>query len=230
MQLQILRFLLNIQLLLIVFRYVRSTPVFQSSSMTMEFVNRTKPTQFQQTVPTCQSNRECNKHGWCKDGDCQCEKGWITRWSRRQCSYKQCSKLMAFILSFVAGSAGIDWFVLSRKDSLYILCGVLKLLISTGCCIWSPLAARSQNKNATTAASCLSVSLTLIAFIWWLIDWIRILFNSFPDGNGVSLIWLHYYLLTKAIMEYSSHLSFSIRCVILSKLYFEIILLTSLPK
>jgi hypothetical protein len=30
--------------------------------------------------------------------------------------------------------------------------------------------------------------LTLIAFIWWFVDWIRILLNSFPDGTGASLV------------------------------------------
>jgi hypothetical protein len=95
---------------------------------------------------------------------------------------------MAFIISFIMGIVGIDWFFLSRKESLYILCGILKLLVVAGCCIWSPLAAKSKSKNATTAASCLSVSLAFISFIWWTIDWIRILLNSFPDGSGAPLV------------------------------------------
>jgi len=187
MQLQILVYFVTIQSLIIIRHKVESKSILQSSLIYVESLNETKQSKSKITLITCQLDRDCNGHGWCKDGDCLCEKGWITWSIRRQCSYKQCSKLMAFILSFIVGSAGVDWFVLSRKDSLYILCGILKLLISAGCCIWSPLAARSRNKNATTAASCLSVSLTLIAFIWWLIDWIRILFNSFPDGNGISL-------------------------------------------
>ncbi len=177
-----------VQLLFIIYQHVQTTPVLQKPSLTSEYSNKSNALKPKTLLPTCISDRDCRMRGWCKDGDCICEKGWITWYNSGQCSYKQSSKMMAFILSFLVGSAGVDWFVLSRRDSLYILCGILKLLISAGCCIWSPLAARSKSKNATTAASCLSVSLTLIAFIWWLIDWIRILFNNFPDGNGASLV------------------------------------------
>jgi hypothetical protein len=184
MQIQII---LITQLLFMIYQHVQTTPVLRKSFSSIEYSNKTSEFKAKIHTPTCISDKDCHTHGWCKDTNCQCEKGWITWYSRQQCSYKQSSKIMAFILSFILGSAGIDWFVLSRKDSLYILCGILKLLISAGCCIWSPLAARSKSKNATTAASCLSVSLTFIAFVWWLVDWIRILFNSFPDGNGASL-------------------------------------------
>jgi hypothetical protein len=176
-----------VKFLFIIYQHVQSTPTVQKPLITIEYSNKSNALKPKTLLPTCMSDRDCRMHGWCKDGDCRCEKGWIT-WNSEQCSYKQSSKMMAFILSFLVGSAGVDWFVLSRRDTLYILCGILKLLISTGCCIWSPLAARSKSKNATTAASCLSVSLTLIAFIWWLIDWIRILFNNFLDGNGASLV------------------------------------------
>lgn len=177
-----------IQLLLMVCQHVQTKPITPKSSLTMKHSNKTNILKPKSPLPTCISDRECRTYGWCEDGDCRCEKGWITLYNNEQCSYKQSSKIIAFILSFLGGSVGIDWFVLSRRDSLYILCGILKFLISAGCCIWSPLAARSNSKTATTAASCLSVSLTMIAFIWWLVDWSRILFNSFPDGNGAPLV------------------------------------------
>jgi hypothetical protein len=177
-----------LQLQFMIYEHVQTTPVLQTPFLSIEYSNKTNELKPKFYVLTCVSDKDCHMHGWCKDGDCICEKGWITCCNSRQCSYQQSSKILAFILSFIAGCTGIDWFVLSRKDSLYILCGILKLLISTGCCIWSPLAAKSKSQSATTAASCLSVSLTLIAFIWWLVDWIRVLFNSFPDGNGASLV------------------------------------------
>jgi hypothetical protein len=187
MKLRIL-LIITIQLLFIFYAHVQTTPITQKPFVSIEYLNKTNKLKPKSPLSTCLSDRDCRTHGWCNDGDCKCEKGWITWYNSRPCSYKQSSKMMTFILSFVVGSAGVDWFVLSRRDSLYILCGILKFLISAGCCIWSPLAARSKSKTATTAASCLSVSLTLIAFIWWLIDWIRILFNHFPDGNGVALV------------------------------------------
>lgn len=184
---------MHYQILFIIFiqlfyENVQTTPVFQKPFITIEYSNKTNNLKPKIHLSTCITDRDCHKHGYCKDGNCVCDKGWLTWLNSRQCSYKQTSKIFAFVLSFLFGFVGIDWFFLSRKDTLYILCGILKLLISTGCCIWSPLAAKSKSKNATTAASCLSVSLTLIAFIWWFVDWIRVLFNSFPDGNGASLV------------------------------------------
>lgn len=178
--------LLLVYFLLIFNQYVQMNPLELSSPI--DDVYKVNISNSKATLPTCISDRDCRMHGWCNDGECQCEKGWITWQYSGQCSYKQSSKMLAVILSFLVGIVGIDWFVLSRRDSLYVLCGILKLLVFTGCCVWSPLAARSKSKNATTAASCLSVSLTLISFIWWLVDWIRILFNTFPDGNGAALI------------------------------------------
>lgn len=188
-----MQLLISVYLLSMIYQHVQMksiTQISSSSSTTtsIQYFNQSITSKSKPPLPTCLSDRDCRKHGRCEDGDCRCDKGWITWQNSGQCSYKQSSKLMALIISFLVGIVGIDWFVLSRRDSLYILCGILKLLIFAGCCIWSPLAARSKSKTATTAASCLSVTLTIISFIWWLIDWIRILFNNFPDGNGAALI------------------------------------------
>jgi hypothetical protein len=187
MQLQII-VISTVQLLFIIYGQVQAYPVVETNFLPFEYINQTSGLKSEFHLSTCVSDYDCHKHGWCKDGDCECEKGWITWRNSRQCSYKQSSKIMAFIISFIMGIVGIDWFFLSRKESLYILCGILKLLVVAGCCIWSPLAAKSKSKNATTAASCLSVSLAFISFIWWTIDWIRILLNSFPDGSGAPLV------------------------------------------
>ena len=47
-------------------------------------------------LSTCKSDRDCQTHGWCKDGDCECEKGWLTWRNSRQCSYKQSFKDSCF--------------------------------------------------------------------------------------------------------------------------------------
>ncbi|KAI8804998.1 hypothetical protein BJ742DRAFT_775644 [Cladochytrium replicatum] len=73
------------------------------------------------------------------------------------CSYEQTNKLTAFLVSLFLGELGIDWFVLSRGNGWYIAAGVLKLLTGGG------------------------------AGLWWVIDWVRILTDSFADGNGVPI-------------------------------------------
>ena len=67
------------------------------------------------------------------------------------------SKLVAFLLSLFIGAYGADWFYLSAGNSNYIFLGVLKLLTCGGC------------------------------YVWWLVDWIRVLADTFPDGQGRAL-------------------------------------------
>lgn len=74
------------------------------------------------------------------------------------CDYKKTDKLLVFLLSFFVGSLGVDWFILAKNNAGYIVAGVFKLLTCGG------------------------------FGIWWLVDWIRILTNSFNDGNGYPLL------------------------------------------
>lgn len=73
------------------------------------------------------------------------------------CNYKQKKQLVAFLLSFFVGSFGVDWFYLAMGNAGYIVAGVFKLLTCGG------------------------------FGIWWIVDWIRILVSSFPDGNHQEL-------------------------------------------
>ncbi len=113
----------------------------------------------------CTNNFECVQ-GVCDTnrtiGTCICYRGWtLARDGSNQCTYQQKSKLAAFLLSFFAGGLGADWFYLSVGNSGYIAAGVFKLLTLGG------------------------------LGIWWLVDWIRILTNGFPDGQGVGLLeWI----------------------------------------
>lgn len=73
------------------------------------------------------------------------------------CGYQQKSQLTTFLLSFFVGYLGADWFYLCDGDAGYIVAGVFKLITCGG------------------------------LGIWWIADWIRVLVNDFPDGNGVGL-------------------------------------------
>jgi TM2 domain-containing membrane protein YozV len=77
--------------------------------------------------------------------------------AEKQKGTKGKSKLGAFLISFLVGGIGVDWFYLSNGHAGYIVAGVFKLLTFGG------------------------------IGIWWLVDWIRILTDSFPDGDGVEL-------------------------------------------
>ena len=176
-------------MIFVLHRCVQTAPTERNLSQVTNTSNILIPLKSPRHSSSCITDKDCQTHGSCKNGYCECKKGWIDWQRNRFCSYKQSSKVTAFISSFTMGITGVDWFVLSRKNSLYILCGILKGLVLTGCCIWGPLAANSRHEEAKTLASCLSVILTLISCSWWLIDWIRILFNAFPDGNGAPLAW-----------------------------------------
>ena len=81
----------------------------------------------------------------------------MTTDSTKPCAYQQKEKLTVFLLSFFAGSVGADWFYLAAGNGAYIAAGVFKLFTCGGFGIWA------------------------------LVDWIRVLTNKFPDGQGVAL-------------------------------------------
>ena len=73
------------------------------------------------------------------------------------CSYQARKKLTTFLFSFFLGIVGVDWFTLARGNGCYICGGVGKIL--------------------TCGAG----------GIWAIVDWIRVLTDSFPDGNNAPL-------------------------------------------
>ena len=140
---------------------------------------------------------ECNGHGgYINSTVCTCDRGWTTlKYSNdtaKACAHEQRSKTTAFVLSFILGSTGADWFYLSRNNLAYIMLGILKLIIGCGCCTAWPLrhfGSLSQSSDEGKVklqyiASCLS----LTSIIWWMVDFIRILTNTFPDGRGAELL------------------------------------------
>jgi hypothetical protein len=145
----------------------------------------------------CNSTADCSGHGQCiQNGtECHCERGWTTNGpladKNRPCSYQQSSKRTAFFLSFFLGIFGVDWFYLARHNLGYIFAGILKLLIGCGCWgVWCLSYFGPQIQSLKTVEPKLrgvSTFCSLLAFTWWIVDWIRVLSNKFPDGNGVRL-------------------------------------------
>lgn len=137
----------------------------------------------------CSTDSECGL-GYCRAYMCECYRGYITWYFMETCAYEQRTKLTAFLVSFFVGTLGIDWFVLSRGNAGYIIAGIIKLIISFGCCIGWPLilvSAAKKSRNYIVTGNVINVIFTAISVIWWLTDWIRILANVFRDGNGAPL-------------------------------------------
>ncbi|CAF2652008.1 unnamed protein product [Rotaria sp. Silwood2] len=145
----------------------------------------------------CIIDTQCNGHGRCHQNDtgCDCDRGWITHGNgtdtNKYCDYQQRSKKIAFFLSLFVGSFGIDWFYLSRASLVYITAGLLKLLIGCGCCsAWYLLYFRPEIGNSELVKKnvhAVSIFFSLVTFVWWIVDWARILSNKFRDGHGVGL-------------------------------------------
>merc|ERR1711997_147906 len=130
----------------------------------------------------------CGKHGECNatvisSGFCECEEGYI-HWEGEPCAYEQKSKLTAFLLSFFLGILGADWFYLSQGQAGYIVAGLIKLFFPViTCCCAACCGGLAGELGAKGVAACNG----LIVTIWYFVDWIRILVDSFNDGNGEEL-------------------------------------------
>jgi hypothetical protein len=143
-------------------------------------------------VNGCTVNADCN-NGACQAGVCVCTAGFVS-YQNGTCNYQQKEKLTAFLLSFLVGTTGADWFYLSQGNGAYITAGVFKLLtgvlgIFAPCCMCCFGFMRSD-KAKIGGFLVISIGMVLMAIAqsaWYLADWIRILMNSFKDGNGVAL-------------------------------------------
>ena len=109
---------------------------------------------------------DCGAHGSCSlryDGSkvCICESPWINLIDgdvRTPCAYEGVSQTTSLVVSILVGFLGADWFLLSRcVNGTYVCVGVVKLL-------------------------------TLGGFgVWWLLDFLRIAYNDFGDGEGMPM-------------------------------------------
>ena len=142
----------------------------------------------------CTIDNDCG-HGKCRNQSCICDKGF-TSFNNKVCNYEQKKKLTAFLLSFFVGVTGADWFYLANGNNHYVGVGVAKLilLIANFGFLCVPCIMAGIVKKGKGALSCvcglfvvLLVLMSAANVIWALADWIRILANSFKDGNNVSL-------------------------------------------
>jgi hypothetical protein len=167
---------------------IQALPILQKYNFTIDHISNTNEFSLLTNPSLCITDNNCPKNSWCNKNQCECDKGWLTLSNNHQCKYKQMSKFSTFIVSLFFGGVGTDWYILSRKNSLYILTGVLKFLVSIAGIIWIGVAHMSKNDRSKIPANCLGISLSFISISWWIIDCIRILSNRFLDGNGVLLI------------------------------------------
>ena len=101
------------------------------------------------------------------------------------------SKLAAFLLSFFLGGFGADWFYLSRGDFVYIMVGIIKLLLigqAGFCCCSLKFEIFSCNERMMKCLGPCRWILSLATLLWWVVDWIRVLTDNFPDGNMMGLL------------------------------------------
>lgn len=101
------------------------------------------------------------------------------------------SKLVAFLLSFFVGGFGADWFYLSNGVFTYIMVGIIKLLLigQAGlCCCSVKFGFCSLQEGLEKICGPCSCLVSLGVFLWWVVDWVRVITNTFPDGNGMELL------------------------------------------
>lgn len=63
---------------------------------------------------SCLSDANCNQ-GTCNNGTCVCTNGYVD-FGGVSCNYQQREKLTAFLLSFLIGTTGADWFYLAQGN------------------------------------------------------------------------------------------------------------------
>ena len=146
------------------------------------------------------SNLDCNDGVCLISGICKCDKGYFS-YSNQNCKYEQRKKIYAFILSLFLGIFGADWFYLAVWNNIYFIVGILKLLagifaILFPCfiCFTGCVKADSGKIIGFLCVVLLIIFITIGNIVWWLADVIRILVDTFKDGNGQNLLdwWTSY--------------------------------------
>ena len=95
-----------------------------------------------------------------------------------KCGYRGRSKLAAFLFSLFLGFLGMDWFYLSFGTATYTVAGIFKIIV---------LLRRKMTAIDDLCYILPGYLLCIFPVIWYLGDLIRILGDSFPDGNGMPL-------------------------------------------
>ena len=59
---------------------------------------------------SCSNDSNCN-NGMCRNSVCVCNSGYVSFGSNGTCNYEQKKKLTAFLISFLIGTTGADWYI-----------------------------------------------------------------------------------------------------------------------
>merc|ERR1719369_1013917 len=102
------------------------------------------------------------------------------------CIYKAKKKLTTFLLAFLVGGTGADWFYLSCGNGLFIFAGIMKILVlcCMPACLQATLGAGGREMGALVLLGCCAC---LGGISWYIADWAMILTNQRTDGNGMGL-------------------------------------------
>ncbi len=149
---------------------------------------------------SCRLQEDCGKGSYVPNPDhdidrtvperiCKCDKGYITD-DGGVCNYEKKKKWILFIASFLGGWTGVDWFILARGNTDYKVTGAFKLILSFIVFVFfcrAMCSVRRGDPYEELVIVILVFFISTASFCWWMIDWIRILDDLFPDGNGIGL-------------------------------------------
>lgn len=135
----------------------------------------------------------CNNHGTCDDTNtyCICESDYITFKSTddTSCNYKQKNTLIAFLLEFFLGFAGIGYFYIGRISlgigQLILNCAGL-IPFCVACCCGTALL-KDSNSCTTFVGFLIGCYLLLWCggiLTWWVYALVTIAHGNITDGNG----------------------------------------------
>ena len=160
------------------------------------------PSSISTNLTMCMDYNFCN-YGKCvllinKNVSCKCDKPYVDH-AGQFCVVKGKSKLTAFLLSFLCGGLGADWFYMSSGDATFICVGIIKVFMFTIfplcfalVCFLGMIICGIPSDRGDQFCVCVLVGVGIFWLsggIWWFVDWVRIVTDGWgSDGRGV---WIY---------------------------------------
>jgi TM2 domain-containing membrane protein YozV len=141
----------------------------------------------------CLNSTSCSSNGLCQNSThCQCSEGMSTLYDKSsnphsfQCNYNQKSRKIAFLLSFFLGPLSFDQFYLGNN-----FLGLVKLLLPSSLILIGislfVIGKAKKNYDCQFTGRVFEFIATVFIILWWLIDWILIISNSYSDLNSIPM-------------------------------------------